>query len=329
MTRMQQRFLASTCVALFACALSLPAPAQERATAQQLFLQGRKLLKEGKTEQACTKFKGAAQLSKTPGVRLNLAGCWLKLGRTASAWAMYDEALSIAEQDGNTAAAKFAREQRSKLQPKLTYLDVQVPTAARIDGLALERDGEPLPRGAWGTEVPVDPGQHKLTASAPGYKSWSTERQVTAEGTHVKIVVPTLVALPHAAPRAAGAPPPQADIQSSSGRTQRVLAIVSGGLGVVGLGVGSFFGLRAISKKNDYKSQLDAAGQCPDAACSSTSHDASVAGNVSTVAFVAGGVLLGAGVVLWLTAPRAHHASAGVVPMLGEREAGLSVEGRF
>lgn len=319
---MRLRLFVSFSVAVLVAAAAGTANAQQLAAAQELFLQGKKLLKAGKVEQACAKFKAAATLSKTPGVRLNLAGCWLKLGRTASAWAMYNQALSLAEQQGNRAAAKFAQHQRTELAPKLSYLEIDVPDP--VKGLKLTRDGQVVPRAEWGFAVPTDPGPHSVTASAPGHKPWSAQRTVAGDGARAKIVVPSLASVPRAAPRPAASPP-----QPWSGTAQRTLAVVSAGLGVVGLGLGSYFGLRAMSKKHDYQSQLDAAGQCADAACSSTSHDAYVAGNVSTVAFAAGGVLLGAGAVLWLTAPHPRHARTGVSPMLGPSVAGVSLDGSF
>jgi serine/threonine-protein kinase len=81
-----------------------------------------------------------------------------------------------------------------------------------------------------------------------------------------------------------------------------MLAIGAGVVGVAGLGVGSAFGLVAMSKRDE------AQGVCPHALCSDSAgsskwSDAKSAGNVATVAFIVGGVGAAAGVVLWLTAP--------------------------
>ncbi len=59
---------------------------------------------------------------------------------------------------------------------------------------------------------------------------------------------------------------------------------------------------------------------------------APLAGNVATVGFIAGGALLAAGVVVFLTAPtRAHAATTGleVAPLLAPRAGGLAVLGRW
>lgn len=89
------------------------------------------------------------------------------------------------------------------------------------------------------------------------------------------------------------------------------MALVAGGAGVVGLGVGTVFGLVALSKKSAAQTA------CPDRCATSTGvtdwNDARSAGNLSTVGFVAGGVLVAAGVVLWLATPPARgEAGAGV-----------------
>jgi serine/threonine-protein kinase len=79
--------------------------------------------------------------------------------------------------------------------------------------------------------------------------------------------------------------------------------LVLGGAGIVGVGLGTFFGLRASSKWSDAKEK------CTDYpfGCGAEGTDlrasAQSAGNVSTVAFVAGGALLATGLVLYFTAP--------------------------
>src|ERR1700722_14021630 len=114
---------------------ALPARADDRATAQELFQQAKDLLAAGKTEDACTKFAAAADLVQTVGVRLNLAACYDKIGRTASAWTRYDEALTIAERTGDSAAAKFAEDARSAIVERLSYLSVTVSADAALAGL--------------------------------------------------------------------------------------------------------------------------------------------------------------------------------------------------
>jgi hypothetical protein len=78
---------------------------------------------------------------------------------------------------------------------------------------------------------------------------------------------------------------------------------VVGGAGVVGLGLGAYFGGRAIGKTHDLNHA------CPDVAASCTpsargfedqAHSAATAANVFVIS---GAVLVAAGVVLYVTSP--------------------------
>jgi hypothetical protein len=319
---------------LMAATLAAPlSHADDRTTAQQLFQQGKALMAEGKVAQACPKFEGASQLSPTAGVRLNLAECWAKLGRTASAWSKYDEALALAERAGDKDAAELARRGRAEIEPKLSYLSVTVSKQALVPGLELSRDGQKFPEAAWGTPVPVDPGEHEVNAKAPGRKPWSVKKTVAGDGAKVSLEVPVLAEEDKAA---VGAPDPtsapqQVPTDTGPAATQRTLAWVAGGLGVVGIGVGSYFGLRAKSKKNDYQSHQAPNGACLDMDCQTLSQDAHSAGNVSTVAFLAGGALVATGVVLWFTAPSGtgNEGRAKLVPLVGTQVAGLDLSGSW
>jgi hypothetical protein len=313
--------------------------ADDRAIAQQAFQEGRQLMAAGKFTEACPKFAAAAQLSQTPGVRLNLAECYGKLGKTASAWAKANEALAIAERTGDAAAAALARTQLAALQSKLCYLTILVDKEKPTQGLEVQLDGEKLPAAVWGTSLPVDPGDHEITATAPGHKSSSTKASLSAENAKATVSVPALAAEdePSAAPSgSSAAPEPDSTSDTSGGGwsrgTAHTLALVSGGLGIVGIGFGTAFGLDANSKKASYQ-QHEANGRCVDAQCATISQGALTSATISTVAFIAGGALVAAGAVLWLTAPAGaeQHAegSVAVVPVAGPSAWGAGVSGSF
>jgi hypothetical protein len=314
------------------------ARADDRATALQDFQEGRDLMAAGKTAEACPKFAAAAQLSQTAGVRLNLAECYAKLGKTASAWAKANEALVLADRANDSAAAEVARTQMSDLEPKLCYLTILVATEAAPPGLEVALDGESVPDHLWGTRMPADPGDHELTAKAPGRVAWATKATVTSVPTTVRVpaltiggaAVPALgpdgMLLADAPPKSDGGEPraPTSGVPWSRS-TAHLAALVSGGLGVVALGIGTGFGIEAASKKSDYE-QHETRGVCNDATCAAETQQAFAAATGSTVGFVAGGVLVAAGVVLWLTAPGKGVA---VTPVGGPQGLGASVVGSF
>jgi hypothetical protein len=121
-------------------------------------------------------------------------------------------------------------------------------------------------------------------------------------------------------------PAPPAAAPSSPGSTQRVLGVVTAGVGLAGIAVGSVFGVIA-------KGHLSDAGpHCSGTECDVTGvpalSDARSAATVSTVGFIAGGALLAGGVVLYLVAP---HGSPGtgllVSPGADGSVAGLTLRG--
>jgi hypothetical protein len=301
--------------------------AAQQTLAQQLFDEGRTLLEAGKTAEACPKFEAAAQYAHTPGVRLNLADCWVLLGKTASAWAMYGEALSAAERTNDRTAAELARKGRAALKSQLSYLTVSVPDDVKVPGLELLRDGENLPKAAWGAAVPVDPGEHEIVARAPGYKPWSTKKNISAAGANESIEVPELDTVDATSP--VHRQPKGDDVRADPGQSQRTIGLIAGGVGIVGVGVGTFFGIRTIVKKNEYERDSTPSGDCLSNECATASHDAHTAGVISTIAFVAGGAFLATGAVLWFTAPKAKRASALLYPVASSRSAGLAVHATF
>jgi serine/threonine-protein kinase len=84
--------------------------------------------------------------------------------------------------------------------------------------------------------------------------------------------------------------------------TQAKVGIAVGAAGVVAVGIGSYFGLRAMSKWDEAKDHCGGTTLCTRQGVDL--HDqAEVSGNVSTVLFALGAAAVGTGVVLFLKAP--------------------------
>jgi hypothetical protein len=91
--------------------------------------------------------------------------------------------------------------------------------------------------------------------------------------------------------------------------TQRVLALVAGGVGVLGIGAGTVFGLSSKSKHDEAEKYCDGP-RCVDQRGVDAGNDAYSAGTLSTVCMAIGGAALAGGAVLWFTAKRPEQAPA-------------------
>ena len=310
----------------------------DKAAANALFDDGKRLTAEGRYDEACTKFEASMALIPRLGVQLNLANCYEQLGKTASAWITFSEAAVVAHRMDDPREG-YARDRLAALAPRLARLTITVADAA--EGLEVRRDGSLVPASLYGVGVPVDPGEHTLEASAPGHHPWSTRVRLTTDGQSMQVQVPVLEVAP-GPPRPVAAPPASAAVAPRGpldlvdapatprhSLTPRAIATWSAfGIGAVGVGVGTYFGLSARSLWSGARPGCDAARVCADGAYD----DAVTArrhGNFSTVAFAVGGVALATGAVLYLTTPREAGRSLRLAPTGSADSVGFTFAGSF
>jgi hypothetical protein len=333
---------------LSARAARAQATAEEKAAAEAVFEEGLRLIKQGKFAEACPKFEMSQRVEPGVGTMLYLAECYEKTNRTASSWAMFREAASLAETSGQTERMKMAQARAARLEPRLAWLNIEVSKGALVPGLSLKRNGVTVAADLAGTPTPVDPGEVLVEASAPGRIPFSTKVAITAKA-HVVVTVPTLPPVadpppavpppPRPAPEpahVAESPPPAALAPSperaspppakSGGRS--LVPWIVGGAGVVGLGVGGYFGLKAMSNADD------ARAGCPNGLCNekvghTAASDARTDAKISNVAFALGGVALATSVVLYFTLPTQTETQVGLSTLAGPSSLGLSLRGRL
>jgi hypothetical protein len=178
----------------------------------------------------------------------------------------------------------------------------------------------------------LDPGTYTVVAKAPGKADFQSEVQLT-EGQTATLEIAALGDAPStAAPTttASAAPSSEPAAPADTGlKGRRTIAIALGAAGVVGLGVGTFFGLRAKSKLDESnESHCDANDACDPAGLDLRSNAQSAA-LISTIGFGAGVVLLGAGAFFWFTDQPASPTALQVAPVLSPVHAGLRVQRRF
>ncbi|RLB63745.1 MAG: hypothetical protein DRI90_06165 [Deltaproteobacteria bacterium] len=279
---------------------------RDRAAAQALFDEAVELRDQGATQQACAKFEESLRLDPGVGTRFNLADCFERVGKLASGWTHFLEVAAATEMAGQPERAAMARDRAKKLEPRLAKLRIEPVDPA--PGLVIRRGGADVGRAQWGTAIPIDPGRYTIEASAAGRRSWSKQVVIAKEGAQVTVTVPALAAAPTDGSGEPGAGSHLPVTGSSGaedgdgGAVRGTIGLVMGGLGLAGIGVGSAFGLIAMSKKNEVDELCPDETKCT-AAGIAINDEAKTAGTVSTIGFVAGGALLVGGLVLWLTAP--------------------------
>lgn len=317
----------------------------EKAMAEQLFETGRTLTKKGKHAEACPKFEASFALEPALGTQLNLARCYERLGKLASAWGHYREAAGRAKQAGQLQRERAARSFAAALEPRLPRLVIRVPDSSAVNGLEVSRDGAAVSRALFDTEIYVDPGEHEVAAVAPGRERFTVT--VTARvGKQVVVEIPALAPLPPADGQAGEASPPASgpavvsagEPRRANGRTRRMLGLGLGGGGIAFVAGSVGFALAARSAWDD----AFASGECvrDELVCTPAGQKRADAARTRALAadILAGtGVALAVtGAVLYLTAPddrpERERTAAGrpvAVPMLWPGAVGIELTGSF
>ena len=319
--------------ALIVAVVSGRASAQS-ADAEALFNDGDKLLKQGKVVQACDAFEASNRIEPRAGTLIRLGECREQNGQLAAAWSAYKDALTRVK---DPRKQKLATARVTALEPRLSYLTVNVPAKNRVEGLALTRDGKPFDPGLWNRAVPIDGGDYTIAASAPGYVGWKETAKVPLEHGDISLTMPALAAEP-SSPPIVGNKHPDKDKDRDDDRprpmpssftTKRKVAVAVLVVGAGATVAGALLGSSAQSKKND------AYSLCPDPAVACAQADAanSLISTAHTRAFEAdAGFAIGAVAAivagtLWFTGGPERPVS--VTASVGSHGGGFAVMGRF
>lgn len=290
-------------------ALAQSAPAVDRTAtdvkAEELDQSGMALLKQGKIAEACPRFAESFRIRPGTGVLMRLALCHEQSGKWASAWRAYRDAAARATTSGDSAVVVLAQKRAAAVEPRLSRLVLRLDAStSAVQGLEVMCDGNALPLTANGVALELDPGEHVVTASAPGRFPFSqTVRVGEGAGNYeVAISLPLQQTITTAPPTASGATSVQQQ-QAAYWSPQRKAAVAAGGIGVVGVVVGAVFGLKVASKMDQARDRCGGgtSGCPPD---SLTLQDqAETPARISTAAFTLGVLGLAGGAALWFTAP--------------------------
>lgn len=316
------------------------ASATETAAARALAVEGLRLSQANNCVEALPKLERAEKLYHAPVVAGRLGECYVAVGRLVEGTEILRKVLREPQPAEPAPALLKALERAQKVldaaKPRIAGLTIKV---VAVEGMVLKVDGTPVPSALVDTEMPTDPGEHRIEVTAPGFLKSGTQVGV-AEG-EKKTVTLTLTRDPHAAVASSSAAPPAiapaasnaAPVRPASvdvGRAapppmprepNRTPAYVAYGIGGAALAAGGVLGFMTIERHKDLQ------GRCPNDVCAPADQGeldaAKRLGNFSTVAFGVGAASVGLGTILLFTSGSSSGEDrASVAP--SQRFSGLS-----
>ena len=324
-------------VVVLLLSLSAPAWAQSSAavsSAREIAKQGLDAFDAGHYQEASQKLLKAFGVVKVPTLAVYAARSLVKMGRLVEACELYLQARRLKPApdwpDVQVKAQREAAEARAKLLPRLPRLTVMVDGAAAQD-VTLTIDGVEVASALINAEQLVDPGTRRLVATVGEQEK--TEEVTLREGERRAVTLTfmqsqgTVSAGTRARSSSEGARPPGSTAakvpeDQDTAPLRRLLGWVGVGVGGAAIVLGTATGLMSMSKRNS----LNATDGCVDDHCypeqASDVDTVNRLRTVSTMGFIAGGVIGAAGVTLLLTSPRETGVTAAL--RVGAQSASLA-----
>ena len=238
-----------------ACAQSAPS-ASNVAAARALFASGVKMQESGNPAGALDLFHRADTLYSAPTIQLHLAECQALVGQLVESAETYRRLLNTVLPSDASAPFRAAQTQG---QAELPAVEARIPQLRidvfppSTDGLDVQIDSVPQSTALVGVSRPVNPGDHHITASAPGYSTAEASLRLP-EGKKDAAVSLTLRRSAGYATRDGAIPPPPPPLEvdgaavGSSRPQDSRFGFIIGGRGGVNFITGSLDGPTDISK---------------------------------------------------------------------------------
>ncbi|MDB4935473.1 MAG: hypothetical protein JWP87_2445 [Labilithrix sp.] len=264
----------------------------DRETARSLMDDGDAKRDKGDFKAALKSYEAADAIMHVPTTGLEVARAQAQLGLLLEARETLGRVVRLPPKPGEpapfSAARKTAEALSAELGARIPSITVLATNGEPGQTTVIVFDGEIVPPAASQAPRKVNPGRHSIVA-----RSGAMEKKQDVEVAERESKTVTFDLKPAPAPVAHVDEP----AASSSGPSSLPKVLIYGGfgLGVVGIGVGAVTGLMSISKVNDVKQN------CPNDVCpldrQSDIDSAKSLGTISTIAFIAGGVGVGAGII--------------------------------
>jgi hypothetical protein len=304
----------------------LGVPASARADGEdpeKLFADASALMEKEKYTEALPKLETAQRLDPGIGTQFNLAVCYEKLGRLGAAWRNYTAVVQLARASGKKAREDAARTKLTELAPRVPKLAIRMQeqdkadAIIRIDGVILGKDDL--------AAYPVDPGPHRIEATASSKKPWSQTVPTPPDGTTKDIEIPLLESVKGETK--------VVTVTQETTNGRRTLGFVLGGIGVAGIAAGAVTGILVLNAKSTADERCTPRCVSADGKPDQEGIDAVNRGNtlipINAIAFGVGVVGLAAGAYFLLTSKKPSTAATTVTPLFGSGSAGLSLSRGF
>jgi hypothetical protein len=242
------------------------APTNEQ-LAQALFDEGRELMDTGDPEKiakACPLLERSQKLGPGGGTLLNLAICYERAHRMATAYTTFNEALSQARKAGRQDREDIALTHLDAIAPKLPKLRVSLQE--NIDTVVVQIDETLMGPAVLGVLTPVDPGPHHVRVSAQNRTPWEWSGTL-AEGEKKELDV--ILAQPAPADPCAFAPDKCAKAKAAPHQEKRwsPVSYVALAVGGVSLTTSLVTGILALGAKSAFEGEcIPSRSYCTDPA---------------------------------------------------------------
>ena len=273
---------------LCASAFVQHASASEPDRAELLFQTARELMGRNEFAAACPMLEEAYALDHGDGTLLAAALCHEGNGKPATALREFHESLTRAARANRPNRVMLAESHLRSLAATVPRLRIRF-AAVPVPGAAISVDGDPIDAATAGVGLEVNPGTHEIVASAPGFLSWRHRVEVVAGSEPPIVEVRALV-------KASPLPVPDMPSPPKSSPRPRIWGLTVGGLGLVAVGFGCYFGAEAFT--TEASSRHDCAGTQCSLQGVSLNHQAKQDAVVSDVTFAAGGAAMVGGSLL-------------------------------
>lgn len=326
---------------LLHCAQAQATPvASEIAVARQHFEAGKAHQQRREWALAAERYRQALAIKDTPGLRYRVGFCEEQRGNLVEAELEYARAAEL------LAAGVRAEDVRALLPEAMAAVKRRTPELVLklerpVPELTLRIDGREVAPTLIGQQIPLNPGQHSINMSAPGYQNFQHQLEL-AEGDRRRIVARLLPESSAASGLMAVTAETTVAEASSPGPAR--LAVIIGGstLAAAGAGAGIGYLLRKNSEEDQIRALNEQIAEMPGAdgrSCSEPSSaierpcadlkqaldDRKQAIYIATGSFIAAGV--GAAAVLTALMWPAQETRVGA--WWQKEGTGLSVSGRF